>query len=326
MSFTLSSRSNDLSLNHDRTARLLPFISNRDDVLLVGNRQGPSPSPKDFPDFQERLNRQHRLWTKTLNYLIHPVTLSSLTSNAHIAELATGNGIWLLSVARTLPEIQLVGFDISKNQFPDPDADGVPKNVSFEAQDPLQPFPHEYLGTFDMVSVRMVASTPASNEWESFARNISSLLRGGGLEEGGYIQWSEPNTSTPPISQNTSQAHCTSLTTLSHTSLTYLSTHNSSPHLCLHLPHLLSLIPLSSTQKDILAATGTPLFTQNSQTYNTCQVPTFSITASRTGTVEFGAGEELGMEGVCAAGRWGRCDFYVVVGRKGFCSTPPSEK
>jgi hypothetical protein len=138
------------------------------------------------------------------------------------------------------------------------------------------------------------------------------MLIGGGLEEGGYIQWSESNTSTPPISQNTSQAHCTSLTTLSNPTLTYLSTHNSSPHLCLHLP-LLPLIPLSSTQKDILADRD-PFFAQNFQTYSTCQVPTFSITASRTGTVEFGAGEELGIQGVCGVGDGGGVIFMLWLG------------
>jgi hypothetical protein len=43
-----------------------------------------------------RLNRQHRLWTKTVDYLIHPSIERSLPSNARIADVATGNGYELL--------------------------------------------------------------------------------------------------------------------------------------------------------------------------------------------------------------------------------------
>jgi hypothetical protein len=65
---------------------------------------------------------------------------------------------WLLSMARAVPEtVKLVGFDICKDQFPLPDA--VPENVSFETQDLLKPFPNKYLGSFDLISVRMMAST-----------------------------------------------------------------------------------------------------------------------------------------------------------------------
>lgn len=70
--------------------------------------------------------------------------------------------------------MKLVGFEICKDQFPQPDA--VPKNVSFETQDLLKPFPNKYLGTFDLVSVRMVTSVLARDEWESAARNLSLLL------------------------------------------------------------------------------------------------------------------------------------------------------
>jgi chemotaxis methyl-accepting protein methylase len=82
---------------------------------------------------------------------------------------------WLLAVARALPEsVTLVGFGICKSQFPQPDL--VRKNVSFETQSLLNPFPKHYQGSFDLVSIRMVASTLAEEEWELAARNLASLL------------------------------------------------------------------------------------------------------------------------------------------------------
>jgi chemotaxis methyl-accepting protein methylase len=52
----------------------------------------------------------------------------------------------------------------------------VRKNVSFETQSLLNPFPKHYQGSFDLVSIRMVASTLAEEEWELAARNLASLL------------------------------------------------------------------------------------------------------------------------------------------------------
>ncbi|PQE14568.1 umta methyltransferase family protein [Rutstroemia sp. NJR-2017a WRK4] len=86
-----------------------------------------------------RLNLQHYLWKDGLGYLLHP-SIPLNGPNTRIADLGTGTGIWVLDLARQLPETtQLYGFDISDAQYPHPKY--LPPNVKLETLDNLTPDP-----------------------------------------------------------------------------------------------------------------------------------------------------------------------------------------
>jgi SAM-dependent methyltransferase len=100
-----------------------------------------------------------------------------------IADMATGTGIWLLDVAKTLPSTcTFTGYDVSPSCFPPESAR--PKNVAFKVQDMLLPFPKEDLATFDVVAVRFVSAATTRTEWGRAIDNLLTLLK-----PDGYLQW-----------------------------------------------------------------------------------------------------------------------------------------
>jgi hypothetical protein len=46
-----------------------------------------------------RLDSQHIVWKKNIGFLLHPVIAASIPSNAHICDLGTGTGAWILDLA-----------------------------------------------------------------------------------------------------------------------------------------------------------------------------------------------------------------------------------
>ncbi|PMD59775.1 uncharacterized protein K444DRAFT_723081 [Hyaloscypha bicolor E] len=207
---------------------------------------------RDENEFR-RINRQHRLWTRTLDYLIHPAIDATLPKDSKIADVATGTGIWALATARALTEsVTLVGFDNCKNQFPHPDS--IPKNVSFEAQNLLKPFPIHHQGAFDLVSIRLVASALKKEEWELAARNLFSLLK-----PGGYIQWMEADISESctPL-QNTPQACSHSLASLAKYALSFLHSKGTDPSGCRRLLEIFRCMGLEDCTQDVFSSDRDP--------------------------------------------------------------------
>jgi SAM-dependent methyltransferase len=116
-----------------------------------------------------------------MGYLLHPKI--SLHSNARIADVATGTGVILLELAKTLPPTcQLDGFDISEAQFPA----SHPANVKFHIVDAKQPFPSEYHGQFDAVNIRYLNAGMRAEDWKIVTKTVSALLK-----PGGWFQWVE---------------------------------------------------------------------------------------------------------------------------------------
>ncbi|PQE18640.1 umta methyltransferase family protein [Rutstroemia sp. NJR-2017a BVV2] len=132
-----------------------------------------------------RLNLQHYLWKDGLGYLLHP-SISLNGPNTRIADLGTGTGIWVLDLARQLPETtQLYGFDISDAQYPHPKY--LPPNVKLEILDNLTPDPPSDLqGTFDVVYLRLWLGGVPNGDPTALLTHALKLLR-----PGGYIQWNE---------------------------------------------------------------------------------------------------------------------------------------
>lgn len=87
---------------------------------------------------------------------------------------------WLRELANVLPSsCQLDGFDISDALFPD--ASTLPENITFYLQNFLLPFPEQFIGNYDVVSVRVMVVALSSDEAEPAVRNLMTLLR---MEQG----------------------------------------------------------------------------------------------------------------------------------------------
>ncbi|KAI1326791.1 hypothetical protein F5Y16DRAFT_374048 [Xylariaceae sp. FL0255] len=137
----------------------------------------------------ERLNRQHVLFMEILeNDLLPPHIKSSLAASTQppkVLDLATGTGIWLLSVAKELPsDAELVGLDFDTTKFPPPAE--LPNNVSLRKANMFEPFPDELLGTFDVVNVRLIIFALKAGDGLDLVKNIMTLLK-----PGGWVVWTE---------------------------------------------------------------------------------------------------------------------------------------
>jgi hypothetical protein len=47
-----------------------------------------------------RLDTQHEVWKKNIGFLLHPYVEKSIGDNAHIGDVGTGTGIWLVDLAK----------------------------------------------------------------------------------------------------------------------------------------------------------------------------------------------------------------------------------
>ncbi|QKX59667.1 uncharacterized protein TRUGW13939_06807 [Talaromyces rugulosus] len=133
-----------------------------------------------------RLNLQHYLWKETLGYDLHPsAKVDAASEPLHIADVGTGTGIFILSLARRLPKsCSFVGFDISDDQFPIHES--IPENVSFRVADAMGEPPVELLGKFDIVHLRLFFCVVDKND-PLPAFNFCLKL----LKPGGFLQWDE---------------------------------------------------------------------------------------------------------------------------------------
>ncbi|RMY54167.1 hypothetical protein D0864_13990 [Hortaea werneckii] len=134
----------------------------------------------------QRLNLQHELYVKSAGFHLHPRIAATLPADAHIAEVATGTGIWLRSLAsssQSSPGWKYTGFDLSPEQFPrDPER----KGVDFRVLDILKPPPEEEKGKYDVVHVRLLVCGLKGTDWRHAGTNMLALLK-----PGGWIQWHE---------------------------------------------------------------------------------------------------------------------------------------
>ncbi|KAF6823009.1 methyltransferase type 11 [Colletotrichum musicola] len=158
----------------------------------------------DVDEEAERLAHNHfTIWLPlTNNALLPPHILSHLESKEQprVADVATGSGVWLISLAEIAPpRSELFGFDIDPLKFPPcPPTPPIPPppsspplrpeqpKLDFRVHDVLKPFPEEFCGGFDLVHVRLLALGLKTAEWDVAVRNVAALLR-----PGGWVLWED---------------------------------------------------------------------------------------------------------------------------------------
>ncbi|KAI7286111.1 hypothetical protein KC345_g1394 [Hortaea werneckii] len=142
-------------------------------------------------DFQTsaRLHLQHWIWNYQLGYQVHPLVDIGCTPPLRIADVACGNGAWLLEVQRKWPTHEYHGFDLTSSHFPG--QPWLPQNTNFSVWDLFADIPAHMEEAFDIVHIRAIASAVRNNEVQTIVQKLLGLLK-----PGGYLQWDEQDSST----------------------------------------------------------------------------------------------------------------------------------
>lgn len=148
------------------------------DGYMLGRGLGPSL----------RLLTQHWLWKDQFGWNLCPeagrIQQTEPGKRLNIADLATGNAIWLIEEGSCHPSDSYSGFDINKGQFP-PD-ETLPNNVTLHTLDATGTVPEEHVGVFDIVHIRLLVPAIRANDPRAILRNALRMLK-----PGGFLQWSE---------------------------------------------------------------------------------------------------------------------------------------
>lgn len=138
----------------------------------------------------DRLNSQSD-WSLALAHgmILHPsIPLREIST---IADVATGTGIWITTLASHLKgkskqhggrKHTFVGFDVSDAQFPTNEhwekEDGAERGErpEFVVHDMTRPFPSEYHQAFDLVHIRLVVVAVKTKDLPKVLRNVAEIL------------------------------------------------------------------------------------------------------------------------------------------------------
>lgn len=138
-----------------------------------------------------RLHLQHAVFVTGLGYLIHSAV--PIGPGSVVADIATGTGIFALSLATAHPEAIIEASDISLAQVPS--KHWWPSNTTFTVLDAFQdPVPDALLERYDVLCLRHFVSLQPGDPRPLIARLLSML------EPGGYLHWQEWDLTTAAIS------------------------------------------------------------------------------------------------------------------------------
>lgn len=147
-----------------------------------------------------RLDFQHAFLDDMMdNQLLPQHIAKELEANPspQICEIATGTGVWLKELAKTLPEkAELVGLDYDTTKFPTPKK--LPSNVKLSYANAFEPFPEELRGRFDVVHLRLFVFAVKKGQGLPLVENLMTLLR-----PGGWLVWIDLN----PVIMNSEPPH-----------------------------------------------------------------------------------------------------------------------
>ncbi|KAF2669193.1 hypothetical protein BT63DRAFT_455169 [Microthyrium microscopicum] len=148
-----------------------------------------------FGQESNRLNIQHDLFLELTSTLLPVHIAEELPDEPRIADVATGTGIWMKAVNKSLQSsgkssVLLDGFDMDTTKFPSPST--LDHNIRFFEKNCLEPFAEEFLGKYDAVHVRLLMYSLKEEDWAPAVRNLTTLLKPRGWlfwEETGYPSW-----------------------------------------------------------------------------------------------------------------------------------------
>ena len=162
----------------------------------TGASTGPEETPTVDDDYMfnrghadsARLALQHWLWLYRLRYVLQPSIPTR--SDLRIADVGTGNAIWIFEVLPHLHYTSLIdGFDISADHFPA--REWLPSNVSLRMLDIFEGLPPHLTELYDIVHIRTFAVIVRNCDPEALLRNLIKMLK-----PGGYLQWDEMDLTT----------------------------------------------------------------------------------------------------------------------------------
>ena len=117
---------------------------------------------------------------RALGWTLYPGVAERLGPKCAIADVATGTGAFIVSLAGAYPDPRLDGYDISSDMFPSPNE--LPSNVHLYTANAKKPFESSLKGQYDLFA----GMTPA--DWELVVVNLLHILK-----PGGAVQWVEPS-------------------------------------------------------------------------------------------------------------------------------------
>ncbi|OOG00303.1 hypothetical protein ASPCADRAFT_38739 [Aspergillus carbonarius ITEM 5010] len=132
-----------------------------------------------------RLNGYFYLWKETFGFNLHPTIAKALqTPSPRIADVATGTAIWLLDLAKELPNATLDGLDMTLEKAPA--AEWLPANITLREWNMNDEVPPELVGQFDVVHLRLLFIVVENGDPSPIIRKVTRMLK-----PGGWIQWDE---------------------------------------------------------------------------------------------------------------------------------------
>ena len=99
--------------------------------------------------------------------------LLSLPSQKKLA-VDSVQSVWLIETARTLPEAQLDGYDISPSQFPAKER--LPKNVKLATLDAFGLIPEDLVGKYDVVHISLFVMLVRNENPAPVLENLMLML------------------------------------------------------------------------------------------------------------------------------------------------------
>ncbi|TFK39814.1 S-adenosyl-L-methionine-dependent methyltransferase [Crucibulum laeve] len=134
-----------------------------------------SQYPINFSTAEEgRLNLQHKVIKRIFESLVvAPVTF---LPQDQVLDSGTGSGIWLLELAREIPEsMKMYGMDINTSLFPTK----FPSNIEFSVAS-ADKLPSHWTDTFTFVNQRLLMTAISQQQWGNALSEIYRVLSPGG--------------------------------------------------------------------------------------------------------------------------------------------------
>ncbi|KAI1822946.1 hypothetical protein F4861DRAFT_550233 [Xylaria intraflava] len=121
-----------------------------------------------------RLTGQHYLWKDIFGYLIYP-GIPVDRADLKIADIATGNGIWLYDLAGKMPKTcEFHGFDVSLDQVtPKP---WLQPNVQMHTWDIFEEPSSQFESHFDIIHVRLITLVVKNQDPRPVLANLTKML------------------------------------------------------------------------------------------------------------------------------------------------------